>query len=67
MIRRDHVRSLLSNRCFACHGPDEDEREGGFRLDDPKSPFAQAGLREDADRGWRSGAERIVATDVGRG
>ena len=36
------VRSILSNRCFACHGPDEDEREGGFRLDDPKSPFAQA-------------------------
>ncbi len=36
------VRSILSNRCFACHGPDEAEREGGFRLDDPKSAFAAA-------------------------
>lgn len=27
------VRAILSNRCFACHGPDEDERQGGFRLD----------------------------------
>ncbi len=36
------VRSLLSNRCFACHGPDEAKRVGGFRLDDPKSLFAAA-------------------------
>ncbi len=36
------ARSLLSNRCFACHGPDEAERVGGFRLDDSKSPFAAA-------------------------
>lgn len=39
---KQQVRSLLSNRCFACHGPDEAERAGGFRLDDPKSPFMAA-------------------------
>ncbi len=27
------VRPILSNHCFSCHGPDEDVREGGFRLD----------------------------------
>ncbi len=27
------VRPILAGKCFACHGPDEAAREGGFRLD----------------------------------
>ncbi len=36
------VRSLLSNRCFACHGPDEAQRKGGFHFLDNRSAFQAA-------------------------
>ncbi|RMF38905.1 MAG: DUF1549 domain-containing protein, partial [Planctomycetota bacterium] len=36
------ARGILSNRCFACHGPDEGQRQSGLRLDRPEGLVAPA-------------------------
>ena len=36
-----HVRPILSDNCFACHGPDENSRESGLRLDQRESAVAE--------------------------
>ena len=36
------IRPILSDKCYACHGPDESHREGGFRLDRKDSAFGKA-------------------------
>ncbi|WP_283432676.1 PSD1 and planctomycete cytochrome C domain-containing protein [Neorhodopirellula lusitana] len=38
------IRSLLSSRCFACHGPDEESREAGLRLDQADGDEGAIGL-----------------------
>ena len=35
-----HIRPILSDKCFKCHGPDKNKREAGLRLDIPDSAFA---------------------------
>lgn len=34
------VRSILSDKCYACHGPDQNKREADLRLDDEQSAKA---------------------------
>ncbi len=53
-----HVKPILSDRCFKCHGPDNRTREGGLRLDTREGAFAALG--EAGDR------HAIVPGDVER-
>ena len=37
------IRPILSDNCFACHGPDEKKRQVGLRLDEKDGAFADRG------------------------
>ncbi len=43
-----HVKPILSDKCFACHGPDMAKQKAGLRLDEAKAAFAS--LPENPDK-----------------
>lgn len=34
-----HVKPVLSDKCFSCHGPDKAKQKAGLRLDNPEGAF----------------------------
>jgi len=36
-----HVKPILSDKCFACHGPDKAKQKAGLRLDQAKAAYGQ--------------------------
>ncbi|GMW03335.1 MAG: hypothetical protein AMXMBFR84_44690 [Candidatus Hydrogenedentota bacterium] len=49
-----HVRPILSNSCYMCHGPDKNQRKADLRLDVRENALAE-----------RNGVRSIVAGDPG--
>lgn len=42
-----HVRPILSDRCYACHGPDKSKIEAGLSLSNPEAAFVALGDKLD--------------------
>ncbi len=55
------VRPILSNRCFKCHGPDEEHQEAGLRLDLREAAIAELDSGERAIVPGHADSSELVA------
>jgi mono/diheme cytochrome c family protein len=57
------IRPILSNNCFACHGPDEQQRETKFHFDTKEGAFAEDGIIEPGNAAKSVLVKRITNPD----
>ena len=57
------VRPILSNNCFACHGPDETKRETEFHFDTRDGAFAKEGIIVPGSVSGSKLIKRITSSD----
>jgi hypothetical protein len=60
------VRPILSDNCFACHGPDENQRKAKLRLDTKEGAFAKTGVITAGDASKSRLYQRISTKDENR-
>ena len=58
------VRPILSDNCFACHGPDETQRKARLRLDTKDGAFAKVGVIVAGKSAESRLYKRIVTNDA---
>ena len=58
-----HIRGIMSNTCFACHGPDEEKNESGLRLDSYEAAVDEGGAIESGDAQKSTVYQRIMDQD----
>ncbi len=57
------VRPILSDNCFACHGPDENQRKAKLRFDTKEGAFAKPGVITPGDASKSRLYQRVSAKD----
>jgi hypothetical protein len=57
------VRPILSDNCFACHGPDENQRKAKLRFDTKDGAFAKPGVITPGDASKSKLYQRVSSKD----
>jgi hypothetical protein len=57
------VRPILSDNCFACHGPDENQRKAKLRFDTKEGAFAKTGVITPGDSSKSRLYQRVSSKD----
>lgn len=58
-----HIRGIMSNTCFACHGPDEEKNESGLRLDSYQAAVDEGEAIEPGDAQESTVYQRLMDQD----